>query len=174
MLAIEQANDPLAPLRTLANQGTLAGDYLDRARAVLQDFTRRSDLVSFSSLRREPGTYTRTLLFGDNDLSVWAIVWPPGVRTSIHDHHCSCCFAVLRGQLEERWFQPVSETRVVHSRRAIRRPGFVACMLPSGPNIHQMANEGDEEAVSVHIYGYDHRAKASSIDREYVCIDSVN
>ena len=171
MLATERTNDPLTPLRTLGRQGTLAQDYLDRTRMVLQDFVLRSDLVSFSALRREPGTYTRTLLFGDGEISVWAIVWPPGIRTSIHDHHCSCCFVVLRGQIEERWFRPISETRVVRSKLAIRLPGYVACMLPSGPNIHQMANAGDEEAISVHIYGYDHRTRASSIGREYVALE---
>ena len=174
MLATAHTNDPLAPLRLLGRQGTQAQDYLDRTRLVLQDFVQRSELVSFSALRREPGTYARTLLFGDSELSVWGIVWPPGARTSIHDHHCSCCFAVLRGQLEERWFRRISETRVVRSKLAVRHPGYVACMLPSGPNIHQMANTSDEEAISVHIYGYDHRAKDSSIDREYLCIDSVN
>jgi predicted metal-dependent enzyme (double-stranded beta helix superfamily) len=174
MFAAERADDPLASLRNLGSEGTLAQEYLDRTRAVLQDFVQRSELVSFSALRREPGRYTRTLLFGNDELSVWAIVWPPGVRTSIHDHHCSCCFAVLRGQLEERWFRSVSGTRVVRSKLAVRQPGYVACMLPSGPNIHQMANESNEDAISVHVYGYDHRAKESSIEREYLCVDSIN
>jgi predicted metal-dependent enzyme (double-stranded beta helix superfamily) len=40
-------------------------------------------------------------------------------------------------------------------------------MLPSGPNIHQMANAGQEEAISIHIYGFDHQRHATSVEREY-------
>jgi hypothetical protein len=52
--------------------------------------------------------------------------------------------------------------------QATRAPGFVACLLPTGPNIHQMIGAGTGDAVSLHIYGYDHHHHAaSSIDREY-------
>jgi hypothetical protein len=40
-------------------------------------------------------------------------------------------------------------------------------MLPSGPHIHQMANAEQEEAISIHIYGFDHRRHATSVEREY-------
>ena len=40
-------------------------------------------------------------------------------------------------------------------------------MTPTKLNIHQMANVSDGEAISLHIYGYDHEAHTTSIDREY-------
>ncbi|OJY38163.1 MAG: hypothetical protein BGP06_17210 [Rhizobiales bacterium 65-9] len=167
MLAAGTSADPLAPLRNLGEEGVNCEAYLRRARAVLQDFVARPERIPFADLKRDPKAYTRNLLFGDDRLSIWAIVWPPGSSTSIHDHHCSCCFGVARGALEERWFDAIGDGRAALTNIAVREPGYVACMLPSGPNIHQMRNRGDEEVVTVHIYGFDHTQKASSIETEY-------
>lgn len=141
--------------------------YLDRARATLRAIVARRDLIDTIPLIREEGRYTRTLLYGDEQVSVWALLWPPGVHTSIHDHHCSCCFGVVRGVVTERWFRPLDGQKAVVSAVARREAGFVAAMLPTGPNIHQMINETDEDAMSIHVYGFDHRQHASSIDQEY-------
>jgi predicted metal-dependent enzyme (double-stranded beta helix superfamily) len=100
-------------------------------------------------------------------MSAWAIAWAPAASTSIHDHHCSCCFAVLRGSLREIWFDAVGDGEAVKTAEALRAPGYIACMLPSGPNIHQMTNAGQEEAISIHIYGFDHQRHATSVEREY-------
>lgn len=167
MLAAGTSADPLAPLRELGADGTACQTYLRKAKAVLKDFVTRPEQIPFADLKRDPKAYTRTLLFGDDRLSIWAIVWPPGSSTSIHDHHCSCCFGVVRGALEERWFDAIGEGRAAVTNIAMREPGYTACMLPSGPNIHQMRNLGGEEVVTVHIYGFDHTLKASSIEKEY-------
>lgn len=167
MLAVETVADPLAPLRALGTDGTNCEVYLRKARAVLKDMVSRPDLIPMAQLKRDPRTYTRNLLFGDETLSIWAIVWPPGCATSIHDHHCSCCFGVAAGALEERWFSAIDDTHAVLTNIALREPGFTACMLPSGPNIHQMRNTGAEDVVTIHIYGFDHTQKASSIEKEY-------
>ena len=146
---------------------TLAEFYLARARATIRDIVADPHLLDSVALKREGGRYTRTLLFGDNQMSAWAILWPAGSQTCVHDHHCSCCFGVARGSLKEIWYRAVGPREVVVDRIARRGPGYVAAMLPSGPNIHQMINDGPGEALSVHIYGFDHTLHASSIDREY-------
>lgn len=168
MLAVETVFDPLAPLRALGAEGTGCEAYLRKARIILKDFVSRPEQIAFARLRRDPKIYTRNLLFGDDQLSIWAIVWPPGCSTSIHDHHCSCCFGVVAGKLEERWFSAIDDTHAALTNVALREPGYTACMLPSGPNIHQMRNTGDQEVVTVHIYGFDHTQKASSIEKEYI------
>jgi len=145
----------------------LGNAYLDHARATLNTIIARPDLLEGVALERNGQRYTRTLLFGDSQMSVWAILWPPGAKTSIHDHHCSCCFGVVRGTLSELWFRPVDARQVAVEAIARREKGFVAAMLPSGPNIHQMVNEGTEDALSVHIYGFDHTRHESSIHAEY-------
>lgn len=141
--------------------------YLDAARATLEQWVARPRLLDGITLAHAPGGYARNLVYAGDDISVWAMVWDVGARTTIHDHHCSCCFGVLKGVVSESYFTPIDGTRATLKGQASRRPGFVACMLPTGPNLHQMANLGDEVAISLHIYGFDHRAHASSIDREY-------
>jgi predicted metal-dependent enzyme (double-stranded beta helix superfamily) len=153
-------------------QGLLADaaarpDPIARGRTILGAFLAEPARATGLPLERRPGGYARNFLFGDETMSVWAMTWAPGCATSIHDHHCSCCFAVLAGTLTERWFEAVGADRARLTREALRGPGFSACMLPSGPNIHQVVNATPEEAISLHVYGFDRAARASSVEREY-------
>jgi predicted metal-dependent enzyme (double-stranded beta helix superfamily) len=144
-----------------------AADYLVSARVVLERLLARPGLLGALSLDRNRGAYARNLLFGDDRMSIWAMVWDVGARTSIHDHHCSCCFGVLSGSIREIRYDAVSDTAAVMTGQAWRGTGYIACMLPTGPNLHQMVNDGESEAISLHIYGFDHHLHASSVHREY-------
>ncbi|MFK8252161.1 cysteine dioxygenase [Ancylobacter terrae] len=146
---------------------TLADAYLDHARTTLEAIIARPALLDHVRLERNGERYARTLLFGDSQMSAWAILWPPGSKTSIHDHHCSCCFGVISGALDEVRFRTVAPRQVVVESVSHRERGFVAAMLPTGPNIHQMVNAGSRDCVSVHIYGFDHAMHTSSIHHEY-------
>jgi 3-mercaptopropionate dioxygenase len=146
---------------------TLSEAYLEQVRATIRDIIADSHLVDGFELQRQHGRYSRTLLFGDAEMSTWAILWPPGSRTCVHDHHCSCCFGVARGSLKEIRFRAVNDEQAVLEAVAVREPGYVAATLPTGPNIHQMINDSDREALSVHVYGFDHMMHSSSIHREY-------
>ena len=160
-----------AVLRNLrASEGTNSRDYLAAARRVLNELVATPDLVARLPLERRAGAYSRNLLAGDDRVSVWAIVWSPGAATSIHDHHCSCCFGVVAGTVTETWYRAIDDSRAVQTEEQHRQPGYVACMLPSGPNIHRMRNFGPTEAISIHIYGFDHEVHASSIEREYTAV----
>lgn len=158
----------LASLRS--NEGTLTRDYLAAASHVLRELVAVPDLIRRLPLERKAGTYTRNLLAGDEGVSVWAIVWGEGATTSIHDHHCSCCFGVVSGTVTETWYRAIDARRAVPTEEQHRHSGYVACMLPSGPNIHRMRNFGPGEAISIHIYGFDHEVHASSIEKEYVAV----
>jgi predicted metal-dependent enzyme (double-stranded beta helix superfamily) len=160
-----------AVLRSLrSDEGTLSRDYLAAARAVLHELVAMPELIQRLPLERKPGSYARNLLVGDENVSVWAIVWGEGSATSIHDHHCSCCFGVVSGTVTETWYRAIDATRAVATEEQQRQPGYVACMLPSGPNIHRMRNFGPGEAISIHIYGFDHEVHASSIETEYTAV----
>lgn len=165
----ERRGAVLRSLRTEA--GTLSRDYLAAARAVLHELVAMPDLIKRLPLERKPGRYTRNLLAGDDAVSVWAIVWGEGAATSVHDHHCSCCFGVVAGTVTETWYRAIDATRAVATDEQERQAGYVACMLPSGPNIHRMRNFGRGEAISIHIYGFDHEAHASSIEAEYTAVE---
>jgi predicted metal-dependent enzyme (double-stranded beta helix superfamily) len=157
-----------AMLSQLAQSARRAPDaYLATARATLLRILTHPELIDRSRLVGRGEGLSRNLLFGTEAISVWAMVWAPGTATPVHDHHCSCCFGLLRGSLRETWYRPISETHAVATLDTVREPGFVACMMPSGPNLHRIVNDGPEEAVSIHVYGYDHRAQDSSIHRTY-------
>lgn len=144
-----------------------ADHYLRAARETLDNLRALPSLLSGVELSRTPRAYTRNLIFGGKELSAWALVWTPGSLTPIHDHHCSCCFAVLRGTIRESWYSSIDPGRAVKTAEHFRTKGYVAAMKPTGPNIHQMTNDGPEDAVTLHIYGYDHREHDTSILNEY-------
>ncbi|MDB5594405.1 MAG: cysteine dioxygenase type family protein [Hyphomicrobiales bacterium] len=146
-------------------------EYLKAGREALVRLLADPSFLDGVKLERIPGAYTRNLVFGDERIAVYAIVWSAGSQTSIHDHHCSCCFAILSGALQESWYEPVDKTHGVASKTFTRAAGEIACMLPTGPNLHKMLNASDQEAISIHIYGYDHRTRASSIDCEYLALE---
>jgi len=135
----------------------------DRLRRLLA----RSDFPDFEDLERPVHGYRRNLISEQFGASIWAIVWSRGAATPIHDHHCACGFAVVRGNLREARFCVTPCGRVSTSQSVIRQPGFVASMMPSAANIHQMINDSSEEAISLHVYGYSPSSHTSSVAREY-------
>lgn len=165
----ERRGAVLRSLRT--DEGTQSRDYLAAARLVLRELVATPGLIERIPLARKPGGYTRNLLAGDGNVSVWAIVWAAGASTSIHDHHCSCCFGVVSGAVTETWYRAIDARRALPVEEQRREPGYVACMLPSGPNIHRMRNAELSDAISIHIYGYDHEAHASSVETEYAAVE---
>ncbi|MCB4804742.1 putative metal-dependent enzyme (double-stranded beta helix superfamily) [Methylobacterium brachiatum] len=168
MTPLTQPADVEAMMADLALSAESSADaYLASARATLLKILARPDLLDRTRLVAPPGGLGRNLLFGTRAISVWAMVWSPGAVTPVHDHHCSCCFGLLSGSLRETWYRPISDTHAVATLDAVRVPGYVACMMPTGPNLHRIANAGPDTAISIHVYGYDHREQASSIHRTY-------
>lgn len=164
----EAAPDTARSLAGLSGlQASLAEAYLAAARETLRSMVSRPAAVDCSLLAQCEGGYTRNLLFEEGDFSVWAMNWAPGASTPIHDHHCSCCFAVIKGVITEAWYEAVDETHAKLMREEVRKVGYLAAMLPSGPNIHQMRNDGPDFAVSVHIYGFNPSLHQSSVRKVY-------
>ncbi|RXT46229.1 hypothetical protein B6S44_25720 [Bosea sp. Tri-44] len=167
-LGEERRGAVLNALRT--HEGTCSRDYLAAARAVLNELVAIPELIQRLPLLRKPGGYTRNLLAGNEAVSVWAIVWGEGATTCIHDHHCSCCFGVVSGTVTETWYHAIGANRAVPTEEQERQAAYVACMVPSGPNIHRMQNRGTGDAISIHIYGYDHHLHDSSVETEYTAV----
>jgi hypothetical protein len=92
--------------------------------------------------RRRWGLVVRTPAY-----EAWVIAWPQGAGLAMHDHRGSrAAVSVVRGELRERF---VDASRVsVQTRRLL--PG-VLVVLPAD-HIHEVANVGLIEAVSVHVY----------------------
>jgi predicted metal-dependent enzyme (double-stranded beta helix superfamily) len=165
MYDLEPAQQPMRKLSEIAR--LLTDQYLSSTRETLVELIGNPQFIQPDRFARTPGGFTRNLLFGDEHMGAWAMVWSPGSRTSVHDHHCSCCFAVLTGTIREISFDAISDSHAVKTGEVLRRAGYIASMMPTGPNTHQMVNDGTHEAISIHIYGYDHRRHRSSVHREY-------
>jgi predicted metal-dependent enzyme (double-stranded beta helix superfamily) len=105
--------------------------------------------------------------------SVMALVWLPGQATRIHDHVAWCVVGVLEGVEREqrfglrenssgdRWLIPLDES--------VLTPGHTSALIPPEENFHRVRNvgEGNELAVSIHIYGADLEVCKSSINQYF-------
>ncbi|WP_052851201.1 cysteine dioxygenase [Streptomyces avicenniae] len=80
-----------------------------------------------------------------DDFEVWLLTWLPGQGTEIHNHGGSSgAFTVVEGTLTERSFgdEPVPRTLDTGQLRSF------------GPTyVHEVTNNGDIPAVSIHAYG---------------------
>ncbi|MFI0859598.1 cysteine dioxygenase [Streptomyces smyrnaeus] len=79
---------------------------------------------------------------------VWLLTWLPGQGTDIHDHGgASGAFSVVQGELTEGTFAPGA----VVPPKSWRLPtGGIRSFGPR--HIHQVHNENDSPAVSIHAY----------------------
>lgn len=78
-------------------------------------------------------------------VDVWLLTWTTSQGTELHDHgNSEAAFTVVSGQLSE--IRPVAGR--LHTHR--RRPGAVVPVLPG--ELHDVRNDDDEPAVSIHAY----------------------
>jgi hypothetical protein len=95
-----------------------------------------------------PGDRTSERIFRSETHDIWLIRWGAGARTELHDHGESAgAICVVAGELVENRPNPAGVGRPL--RRVLRelddRP-----MAPS--HIHEIVNESDTVAASVHVY----------------------
>ncbi len=98
-----------------------------------------------------------------------ALVWLPGQATPIHDHVSWCVVGVHRGEEHETVYELAggdADPHLVVSGRNVSPAGTVAALVPPG-DIHHVTNNGQDLAVSLHIYGADISVLGSSIRRRY-------
>jgi hypothetical protein len=132
-------------------------------------------------LARTPGLLERLPLAGPDrrwlklptasGWDAWLIGWPPGARTGWHDHQGSAgAFVLLDGSLSE-WSVPTSDrvsraqgaTAVSASESDVRLRRFAAGAGRqfADHHLHEMANETDRPAYSLHAYAPELTAMAS-------------
>lgn len=164
---VTAANQRFARISALAV--TVDEIFIEKARALVDIYASDPADILALGLSAGPRAYEKHFLFGDGMTSAWAFAWGPGASTPIHDHHCPCIVGVVHGAILEEWFEPIAEgsdlARLTKSHERVQ--GAVTALRPRHPNIHRMRNVGAETAITMHIYGYNHKAATSSIDREY-------
>jgi hypothetical protein len=109
--------------------------------------------VSAPAVPELQGLTDRTwVLLAVTDLfEAWAIGWPPGGRIDLHDHGASSgAVVVAAGTLTETTVRSTERGVAVISTRRVAAGEH----RRFGPHyVHDLTNDGDGPAVSVHVYG---------------------
>lgn len=148
-----------------------ATETVDAVAAGLRSYLGRPDLLRPDQRRSDPSAYCANLLHAADDgaWSLVALVWLPGQVTPIHDHLTWCVVGVHEGfESEQRFALDGSGAALVLTGESRTGAGTVTGLLPPG-DIHRVRNAGDQEAVSLHVYGTDVRRNKISATRR--CYD---
>lgn len=146
----QESSDP-------ARIATLVAEELVRAEPT-------TALLTAAERAGSPEGYIRHTLHAEAAFSVVGVVWRPGQVTEIHDHLVWCTFMILQGVETETLFDIVGGRLVEVGRRA-RPAGSVSGVAPPD-DIHQVANTGDDVAITLHVYGAD-LSEGTSVRRTY-------
>jgi len=95
--------------------------------------------------------YARNTVFENEHFELVVICWRPGQASAVHDHGDSfCLYLVVDGEFEERLYElgTDGEPKPTTSRRW----GKGGITIASGPDIHQIANDSDQDLLTVHMY----------------------
>ncbi|MCA9319849.1 MAG: cysteine dioxygenase family protein [Planctomycetes bacterium] len=101
--------------------------------------------------------YTRNLLYADpaERFTVMAIVWGAGKGTPVHDHATWGVVGCYGETVSVVNYDPADEHGVLrpHAKSTLPSGQVVTVTPPRLENIHQMMNECDRPAISIHTYG---------------------
>jgi cysteine dioxygenase len=102
-------------------------------------------------LKFDPERYARNLILRTQAFELLALCWLPGQQTIIHDHGGSVGVArAYRGNLTSRLFAAPDGQPARMAGVDVVAPGDSAAV--DRPDIHQLANAGPEELVTIHVY----------------------
>jgi predicted metal-dependent enzyme (double-stranded beta helix superfamily) len=89
------------------------------------------------------------LLFrgADRDLTLFALVVPPGSATPIHDHLAWGLVGLYRGTQDEE----IYDERVERTEQRALAPGDFYALLPPRDDIHRVRTTSPETSVSIHL-----------------------
>ena len=135
---------PTGPAALAAALAAASDRWLDRVR--YRPLSRWTQLVEAA----DAAALLHPDLHGDlAGVQIWVLSWLPGQGTPLHDHGRSAgAFAVVRGVLTER----VVATGPSGVRETTARLGGDRLRQFGEHYVHQVTNEDDEPAVSVHVY----------------------
>lgn len=93
---------------------------------------------------------TKHILIQNELIKMVLIHWIPGEKSSIHGHPAGgCVFKVLKGELEEKRFNPDYKKKLL--ARSRYKKGAMA-YIDDHMALHEVGNPFKESAISLHIY----------------------
>ncbi|MGI5129286.1 cysteine dioxygenase [Pseudonocardia sp. CA-107938] len=106
-----------------------------------------------------PHDVSSHLLHAETELSLVALVWRPGRVTPVHDHLCWCVVHVVQGTVTETRYR----TQDVLATTSVTRQRVGATTVLRPPDdIHRIANDTADTAITLHVYGMDLRTGGST------------
>jgi predicted metal-dependent enzyme (double-stranded beta helix superfamily) len=137
--------------RAIERHGEDEPRILDEGEKLLRGLIANDDWLPEEFAAPSPQGYRQYLLHCDpmERFSVVSFVWMPGQRTPIHDHTVWGLVGVMRG---EEVCEEYAKNLTVAGRHPVK-PGQVDRVSPRIGDIHVVANEGTDVAVSIHVYG---------------------
>ena len=95
--------------------------------------------------------YARNTVFENEHFELVVICWRPGQASAVHDHGSSLClYLVVEGEFDERLFELGEDGEPVPT--TTRRWGKGGITIATGPDVHQIANDSDQNLLTVHVY----------------------
>ena len=106
--------------------------------------------------------YTRHIVHDGGDWVLQSLVWAPGAKTPIHNHHCWCSFGTYQGEVVEERFKETHKDVTCFESVTYTR-GVFGSLTPTGKDIHRIVNKTDDIAITLHFYGLNAFENPSSI-----------
>jgi 3-mercaptopropionate dioxygenase len=159
--------DLISAVRAVTRQRSTWQETADLVAAQLRLHMPTPDVLTAEQRYGDPLGYACHLLHAEPDgsFSVVALVLRPRQATPIHDHVTWCVFGVIQGaEHEERYV--LRDDWLVQTSTSVSATGDVDGVAPPG-DIHQVRNDGTQNAISLHIYGTDIGRLGSSVRRVY-------
>lgn len=143
-------------------------EMADRMRAGFCAVRDAPDLIPQAARRGDPTRYARHLLHADpgGRFSIVALVWGRGQFSPVHGHHAWCAYMVADGELTETSFTYDIATRsALPTAISLRAAGTTSFAFAGLDAIHKLGNGGDNDALSIHIYGLDGARVGTHVNR---------
>lgn len=157
---------------------TIGRPCLHTLAARLRSFVEQPRCLPVEELHPGDHSYARHVLHADpaGRFAILGLVWRPGQATPAHDHRCWCVLSVHRGRLREEHYaltKRLPDGSVVATGSRALKIGETSRAEPESPFAHRIVNDGDETAISIHVYGVDAAVNASSNRQEFRVADDV-
>lgn len=139
----------------LAERPPAQPQLLEEMRAGLARLIATPDWLPAAFATPRPEHYQQYLLHCDplERFSVVSFVWGPGQQTPVHDHLTWGVVGQLRGrEVSTNFRRRPDQSLYVWSVDALD-PGETIAFTPEQGDIHQVVNDTDELAISIHVYG---------------------
>lgn len=96
-------------------------------------------------------TYTRNLVYQDDNIDILILCWDSYQQSGIHDHpENGCLLRIMQGRLTEEVYQKDENNMILKETNKLLTDQISYQIGENG--LHKIINEYKEQVVSIHIY----------------------